>query len=534
LELDLHTNQQVLQTLTKNLSEPFFVKDRYGHLLMANQATIEAIGIPKSKIIGLSDYHFLSKNDQADSISENDRLVIETGKSAQFEEEITNHDGQKRIFLGTKAPLFNKDGEVYGLVGSFKDITAQKEMDRKQKELIKKEQNTSAELIELNELKDTFLSVISHELRTPLTSILGWAEIIQINISDTDQLRTGLKQIENEANKQAAKITELLDMSQIMAGKIKLHPGWFDPQKVLEQVVEASYNDAFLKKITFNTDYGYKTPIMYADEDRLKQALSYLLNNAIKFSNAEDEIAISLKEEGNNINFLIEDEGVGIEKHRLKTIFEPFAKSGAALKNLSNGLGLGLSLANKFATISGGNLTLDSLGTGSGTSAKLSIPVRSTIYADIPEAIINRDSEENVNEVPKKTYSLTNRKILLVDDDASTLYALKNQLITAGAEVDQATEGATALELSTVNYYDLIISDLAMPVMDGTVFIQKLRDWEKDNERPNTPALALSALASKKHIERCLDMGFNLNLIKPISMHLLVKSCYKLIKRYSE
>ena len=370
----------------------------------------------------------------------------------------------------------------------------------------------------LSRVKDEFLAVVSHELRTPLTPILGWTKVLLEDFRGNAELERALGIIERNVKAQAAIIEELLDVSRIVAGKLKL-----DLKPVgLAQVVEAAMDvvrsaaDAKAIKVRFIMDESVG-PIR-GDFNRLQQVVWNLLNNAIKFTPRGGSVEIWLGREESLIVLRVSDTGDGIDPAFAPMLFRRFSQFDSSTTRRHGGLGLGLSIVRHLVELHGGNVSAQSPGKGQGSVFTITLPIPAVnLTAEPPaQAVIGAQAKSMLNGV----------RVLVVDDEHDSREFVAFVLKKFGAEVAVAESVSAALQrLETFNA-DIVVSDIGMPEEDGYVLIQKLR-----GRGLSMPAVALTAFARMEDRERALAEGFQQHLAKPVEPNVLMDCVARLVKR---
>jgi two-component system CheB/CheR fusion protein len=363
-----------------------------------------------------------------------------------------------------------------------------------------------AEAIEANRLKDEFLSTLSHELRTPMTSILGWAQMMRMVTLDERTMSTAIATIERGTFAQIRLIDDLLDVSRITSGRLKLERRSFRLRALIEETLDVVRPALEARAIKVRTDLEGTPATIYADPDRLRQVIWNLLSNAVKFTPAEGEIDLSVTQVGGTAIISVRDTGEGISSTFLPRVFDRFSQSESGTKRGKAGLGLGLAISKYLVDLHGGSIVAESRGVGLGSTFTVRLPIPAVATEEPSYA-----SSSTVTELPH----LDGTTILVVDDDADSLRLVSVALRQCGAAVIEAPsvkEAMTALEASTP---DVIISDIAMPGEDGLDLIRQIR-MLPDSVR-DAPIIALTAFTSEEDRRRILAAGFNEFITKPVA-----------------
>jgi len=349
--------------------------------------------------------------------------------------------------------------------------------------------------------KDEFLTTISHELRTPLTPIIGWVHMIRNGLLPEKESLHGLEIIERNSHSLKRLINDLLDMSAILSGKMRMEQKPVTVQNAVREAVETvrTYADTNRVKIELTLDDSQET-IVTGDRARLVQAFSNLLDNAVKFSRPGNLVRISCQRNGNAATVHVEDEGRGISSDFLPFVFERFRQEDGSKTRAHGGLGLGLALVKSFVEAHQGTVNADSAGPGLGS--------RFTITLPCTDAVGRAGSAVSEDSLGRQAAHL-----MIIEDDEDTLEMLRATLEMRGFRVTTCESAAETLRIAPSTAVDLIISDIGMPMMDGLEMIQRLRELE--NYR-SVPAIALTGYASSKDAKAALSAGFDAHVSKPI------------------
>jgi PAS domain S-box-containing protein len=338
--------------------------------------------------------------------------------------------------------------------------------------------------VEANRAKDEFLATLSHELRTPLTSILGWAHLVRMSGYDMENVRTAFETIERSARTQAALIDDLLDVSRIVTGKLRLNLSSVDIVPIVRDVVASSHPAAEAKGITIELR-APESAVLRADPNRLQQIVWNLVSNAVKFSMPETRVEVEVAASAEQVTIRVRDEGVGIAPEVLPRVFERFWQADSSPDRAHGGLGLGLAIVKQIAELHGGTVSADSAGLGGGATFTITLPVR-----------------REQPPVPAK-------RVLLVDDDADARNVVRRTLELYGATVAATGSASEAVEMAARERFDLILTDLAMPGQDGYWLLDEIR-----RRRPEARVCVVTAYGQSE--EQLRAAGFNCLIRKPV------------------
>ena len=380
--------------------------------------------------------------------------------------------------------------------------------------LLERESNARATAEESNRLKDEFLATVSHELRTPLTAILGWSRMLDAaSISDPMAARA-LETIRRNAKAQAQIIDDILDVSRIITGKLylELHPLELEP--VIEAAVNVVRPTAEAKNIQIVTKLDPKPMVVTGDSNRLQQVVWNLLSNAVKFTPAGGRVSLSVAEIGAQIEIRVTDTGQGISRDFLPFVFDRFRQADSTTTREHGGLGLGLAIARHLVEIHGGTIKAESLGEGKGATFSVRLPsvgLQSAVNM-IPAGLLG-DAATRLEADSR----LNGIHVLLVDDDADTLDLLTAALKQQKANVTAVSSADDAIQAIKNSKPDVVVSDIAMPGVDGYQLIEQIRTMKLDGAG-SIPALAITAYAKHEDREAALSSGYQGYLAKPIEL----------------
>lgn len=389
-------------------------------------------------------------------------------------------------------------------------------------QLLLRAERARAEAEAANRIKDEFLATLSHELRTPLTSLLGWSSVLRESRRDEKVLAQGLDAIDRNARVQAQLIDDLLDVSRIVSGKLKLDVRPLDVCSVTCAAIAVVQPAADAKGITL--DYWAQPGLgaISADSARLQQIIWNLLSNAVKFTPPGGRINVRVQRDGQNIKVTVNDTGQGIDPEFLPRVFDRFRQADSSTTRSFGGLGLGLAIVRHLVELHGGTVSADSEGVGKGATFSASFP----LLTDRAEALAVMPSEMQVTE----SHSLNGLRVLLVDDERETREIISTVVERTGAEVKACTSAREALSTLVEWRPHVILSDIAMPDEDGYSFIGRVRSLAQD-EGGNTPAAALTAYARDEDRKQALAAGYQMHIAKPIAAGTLVTMIAKLAGR---
>lgn len=385
--------------------------------------------------------------------------------------------------------------------------------------LFELERKARAEAERVNRVKDEFLAILSHELRTPLTPIMGWLHMIQSGIVSENDVAKGLASVTKNSYRLKRLISDLLDMSAVVSGKMQIEQNPVQLRDLLTEAVETLRPYALESNIQLETSSVQETAawVVKGDRERLLQSFSNLLHNAIKFSAAGSRVSVFCETQAATGVITISDEGEGIEPEFLPHVFERFRQADGSRTRLHGGLGVGLALVKSFVEAHGGTVEATSAGGGKGSKFTVRLPLQPAF--------------NNISHVHGRLETAAARqawRVMIVEDQADTLEMLVRTFKVGGFEVLPCMSAIEALELSKRTGFDLLISDVAMPVMDGLSLIKTLRQRFDSN---TLPAIALTGYASEADAKAALAAGFSLHLAKPVDLMELTRTAETLLSQ---
>jgi signal transduction histidine kinase len=396
------------------------------------------------------------------------------------------------------------------------EIAERVRIERERLSLFERERAARAQAESVNRTKDEFLATLSHELRTPLNAIMGWAHLLTAGKADAATTQRALGVIRNNAMAQSQLIEDILDVSRIISGKLRLNLAPVPLGDVIEAALDSVAPAAEAKKITIERQIEAVDPIP-ADKDRLQQVFWNLLSNAVKFTPREGRVVVRLERRADEVIISVQDTGIGIPKDFLPCVFDRFTQADGTATRRHGGLGLGMAIVRHLVELHGGTVRADSPGENLGAMFTATLPIATA--ATLPAGTEGRAIAPPVH--PLATRRLDGVKILVVDDDADSRSFLCDLLEHQGALVDSAGSAADALEAFRKGRPDVLVSDIAMPGEDGYDLIRRVRHLPM-LEGGETPAVALTAYVRQQDAVAALAAGYHRHIRKPVMMGELI------------
>jgi PAS domain S-box-containing protein len=440
------------------------------------------------------------------------REALRTEDRFSMEYRLRRADGVYRWVLHTGVPRFTPHGMPAGFIGSVLDVTPLKDLEIERTRLLANEQAARLDAEAANRAKDEFLAVLSHELRTPLNAMVGWLRLLRMGSLDSRKAQRALETIERNTYTQARLIDDLLDVSRIVTGKIKLELRSVDMGALVRATVDAMGPPAQDKGVELQAEVDPTIGAILGDQFRLQQVLGNLLSNAIKFTPVGGTVRVRLHRVESGVEMVVADTGKGIAPHLLPHVFDRFRQGDTTSTRAQGGLGLGLAIARHLVELHGGTIRADSAGADRGTTMLVSLPLPASALEPTGPGFTH-PRYETLRLQPAE---LTGVHVLVVDDDVDACDLLSVVLQGWGAHVTTATSAAEAFALFGKERPDVVVSDIGMPDEDGYSLIRRLRATEPEDRR--VPAIAVSALVSDEHRAHALAAGFDRHLPKPVQI----------------
>jgi len=355
--------------------------------------------------------------------------------------------------------------------------------------------------------------VVSHELRTPLNVIMGWVRLLRGGSLNEKTRAQALEVVERNANAQSQLVSDLLDISRMITGKIRIDPAQVDLANLITLVLEDARFALEAKRLSLHVDLTVTDSVMRGDAERLRQVIWNLLANAIKFTAKGGDVWVSLQRVDSDLECVVRDSGAGIAPEVLPYIFDSFRQSDSKTTRAHGGLGLGLSIAKHLIDLHGGSLEARSDGIGKGTSFSVRLPVSPLISTTVgvTKVAVTTAERQGLGRPP----ALAGTSVLVVDDEEDARDLLRIVLESCDVTVHDAPSARAALDTLARERVDLVVSDIGMPEEDGYSLIRKIRALP-GSEKSNIPAIALTAFTRNEDRTRALVEGFNAHMAKPV------------------
>lgn len=508
-ELALRESELRYRQLADSMPHIVWVSDPQGELTFFNRRWYEFTGTSEVKDYDDELWHALVHPEDLTEIQSRFAQCVQTGETLEIEVRLKNRQtAAYEWYLVKSAPAKNDRGEITSWYGTSTNIQHQKMVESK--------------LRRADKAKDEFFAVLSHELRSPLNVILGYTDLLKRRESCPLDLDEAIEAIERNALAQTQLVGDLLEISRIIGGKLPFERQRFDPRVMIHDAFESVRFAAAAKEIELTATVDPGVQQLEGDPQRLRQILWNLLSNAIKFTPEHGAVRLSARGQGEWYEVRIEDTGIGLPPEALGHVFDRFWQEDTLETHRQFGLGLGLSIVRHLTEMHGGRVWAESEGRGQGAVFVVCLPLSRALPLEA-KAPSKPRAHELKSPMAAGGRELEGHCLLVVDDQEDATRLLHRILSDAGAEVHCASSGADAFKLFTQKKFDLVLSDIAMPDMDGLDLMRAIRSWERERTQNATPAIAIATYAGEFSHVQATEAGFQRHLIKPISYKILLQ-----------
>jgi hypothetical protein len=531
----LRQSEELFRLLVGSVKEyAIFMLDPEGNIASWNEGAHRIKGYEASEIIGRHFSNFYPEEDIRAGKPARELEVAKEQGSIEDEGWRLRKDGTRFWANVVITAVFDETGVLRGFAKVTRDMTERRQADEVRRTLLEQrearlqaeEERRRAEESfrvsqEANRAKDEFLMTLSHEMRTPMTAILGWARLLPSLKPGDAVFSEAVAAIGRSAQLQARLIDDVLDVSRIISGKLRLARETFDIAQLLRAAIEAVQPMADARRVVLRNLVAPDLGELLADPTRIQQIVWNLLTNAVKFTPKGGSVELRARRTSSHVQIEVCDTGEGIEANFLAHVFEPFRQAESPRTRVHGGLGLGLSIVRYLVEAHGGTVSAESAGRGHGATFTVTFPVSGILSKPLPESgTSERDSAVSV------AGRLANRRILIVDDDRETRDLVRAVLRQAGAKVTAVESGPAALDHFDRDHPDIILTDVAMPGMDGYEFARNVR------KRPGSTAVKIIALTAFPAGTQAAEVsGFDDYLTKPMEPSDLVEAIVRVDAR---
>jgi PAS domain S-box-containing protein len=520
-------------------------KDLNSIITSWNQGAERIFGYSAEEMIGTSIMRLIPPERQGEE--EEILSCLKRGERFEhFETVRITKEGRRLHVSLTISPIKDANGHVVGASKIARDITERKLSEEALREaqkaadaanadrqrLLESERAARSEAERASRMKDEFLATLSHELRTPLNAVLGWATALRAVHSPTPELAQGLETIERNARVQAQIIEDLLDMSRIISGKVRLDVQRLDLPVVVAEAINTVRTSALAKGVRLQTIIDPLNAPVTGDPHRLQQVFWNLLSNAIKFTPKGGRIQVLLERVDSHVEVSIIDTGEGISPEFLPNIFNRFQQADPSTTRRHSGLGLGLAIVKELVELHGGSVRVKSGGTGKGATFIVSLPL--TVLHPLQEPWEREHPQSKPRDLPPiPAISLNDVSVLVIDDELDARNLLRLLLESAGATVYLAPSGEQGMEYLLTKSVDVLICDIGMADVDGYSLMRRIRALD-DGQKSEVAAVALTAYARLEDRTEAIRAGFQNHLPKPVEAAELLAVVHSLAHRRSK
>ena len=524
--------QERFRLLVDNIKDyAIFMLDTQGRVASWNSGAEHTLGYASEEILGQPASRFFVADGAGDKVLEREMEEAQATGRATSTGWRARKNGEHLYVEGVLSAVRDDERRLLGYAKLMKDITDKRRIETEREYLLQSERTARGEAERTSRMKDEFLATLGHELRTPLNAILGWSQVLR-RVDDVNaELGEGLKIIERNARAQAQIIEDLLDMSSIISGKVRLDMRKVDLASVVEASVNAVRPAAETKGIELKVDVDPSNCTVRGDPNRLQQVFWNLLTNAVKFTPKEGRVSVTLGRVSSHLAVSVADTGEGIDAGFLPYVFERFRQADASAARRHGGLGLGLSIVKQLVELHGGCIKAASGGHGKGSTFTVELPVLALESDAAGRNGLRQQRTRSLSE-PIDAYAppanLGGVRVLVVDDEPDARALIERLLQECEATVTTAGSATEAMEHVARSTPDVLLSDIGMPKEDGYSLIRRIRNLSGDASR--IPAIALTAYARAEDRAKALQAGYQLHLSKPVEPVKLIAMVASLVR----
>ena len=533
----LAAQQEWFRVTLSSIGDAVIASDAVGRVTFLNPTAETMTGWKNDEAVGRPLAEIFQIQNEATQVAvENPTAqVLATGRVIGLANHtvLVGRDGSRLPIDDSAAPILDAAGEVLGVVLVFRDVTERRRMESERQaavlereHLLDSERAARAEAERASRVKDEFVAMVSHELRTPLNAILGWTDLLRNSNPDEATLQHGLDIVARNTRIQSQLISDLLDISRIVSGKLRLDVQNVDPAAAVEASLESVQHAAEKKGVEIRRSIERETGVLLGDPARIQQMIWNLLTNAIKFTPAGGHIAVGLRRVGDGVEIVVADSGVGIRPELLPDLFERFRHAGVTTRSYG-GLGLGLSIVKHLVELHGGSVRAFSAGEKQGATFTIELPLAGAargLRASTPRTDDLAPAPDGI--------SLSGVVVLVVEDEADTRELVQRILERHQAKVVTAASALEGLQLVATARPQILISDIGLPEIDGYELMRRIR--KSQGSHATLPAIALTAFARSEDRTRALRAGYQAHVAKPVEPAELIATVGSLIDLMAE
>jgi hypothetical protein len=524
----LQASEQRLRQMADTMAQMIWVTRPDGYHEWYNRRWYEFTGVPEGSTDGEAWNGMFHPDDQPRAWARW-RHSLETGDLYEIEYRLRHRSGEYRWVLGRAMPIRDDRGAIERWFGTCTDIHAMRQLIDEREHILQSEQAARVESERAGRIKDEFLATLSHEIRTPLNAILGWASMLRSGQFGAIDRAQGLEAIERNARVQVQMIDDLLDMSRIVSGKLRLDVQRIDLAEVMRAACETVAPAAAAKDIRVQLVLDSRAGPVSGDPARLQQVFWNLLSNAIKFTPKGGRVQVLLERVDSHLEASVIDTGEGIDPAFLPHVFDRFRQADASTTRTHGGLGLGLAIVKQVVELHGGAIRANSPGRGHGATFVVSLPLTILHAETAPQPPRRHPTAAAEPMTVDGGVQIAGVRVLIVDDEADARALLRRVFEEREAVVSTAATATEALSLLQAELPDVLISDIGMPDEDGYSLIRRVRALPAQSGG-RTPAIALTAYARAEDRVRAVVAGFQHHLSKPIEPVELIVTVASLVE----
>jgi len=509
----LKSSEERFRMLLENVEDyAIFFLDTDGRITRWSIGAERILGYREAEILGQPiSIIFTPEDVEAGTAKQELENAVKEGR-AEDERWHLRKGGSRFWASGIVTPLRDATGQLRGFAKIMRDFTERKRAEDERAQLLAREQEARAEAEAANRMKDEFLATLSHELRSPLNAMLGWAQLLNSRKFDEATTAKAMNIIERTARTQAQLVDDLLDVSRIIQGKLRLKVHPVELSTVIGAVLDTLRPAAEAKEIQLEKTFNPQAGLVAGDSDRLQQVIWNLLSNAIKFTPNRGKVEVRLERVNSDVEIKVTDTGKGISPDFVPYVFDRFRQADSSMTRRYNGLGIGLAIVRHLVDLHGGTVDAHSEGEDLGATFIVRLPIMSALFEANESVRISTVEAGTPFDNPP---DLNGLKVLVVDDDADTRLFLCMVLEQSGANVTLASSAFEAFEAIQNLKPDILVSDIGMPEEDGYSLIRKVRGLVAE-EGGLIPAIALTAYARAEDRTRSISEGFQIHIPKPV------------------
>jgi len=525
-------DQDLYRLLVQEVKDyAIFMLDPNGIVMTWNTGAQRLKGYTAAEVIGQNFSIFYTEEDRTGDKPTRELIVAARDGRVEDEGWRIRKDGSRFWANVVISAIHDDSGVLRGFCKVTRDMTKERNtelelreahanMEKHVAERTAELSDVNRELEHANRTRDEFLATLSHELRTPLTAIVGWVHMLRAGGLKDQQVKHALEVINRNLDAQTQLIDDLLNISRIILGKLKIEPQLVFPAPVVEEALESVKPSIEAKQLRLEIDVDETLGPIRLDPVRFRQIVWNLLSNAVKFTPREGAVRVTLKRIEGHAVFSVSDTGEGIAPEFLPYVFDRFRQADSSRSRKHGGLGLGLSIVRHLVELHGGSVSVESAGTGLGCTFSINFPI---------PVFTGEGTAERVGKSMAPARSLTGVRVLVLEDEIDTREMIGQALTKAGAVVKEAANAEEALDVLEKNKVDILISDIGMPDLDGYAFLRIVRKATKDFRK--IPAIALTGYASEEDRLNALQAGFDAHIVKPVELTELLRTIAALNQR---